>query len=718
MQRGGPQMHALDRPMPVGDAVVQTLLFLRRRWLSILLCGLIGLVGSVLLVSRLPPLYKSTALLTIERPRSSPMQAEPASLPQDQASYIEGQLFVFTTAPILDAVRDAAGVAADPEFLPDAPGPADRLMARVMGEPAPLTADQVDAAARRKLASGLTVRREGDTNVVSVAMEAGSAEKAARIANAFLDAYIADSEAQQRDKAARVADWMQDRALQIRQQLAEAEAAVATYRSENNLIEGQSGATLSSQQLFDLNAELIRVRTERAARSAAFERATALAQGDGDLQTLPEVQSSEIVRALRTEMFALERRIGEMEQQGVATNRRLEPLREQLADLNGQIAAEVDRIVAAIGNDLEVLGAREALLADAVAAAGGRTGDDSQASVTLQELERVAASYRELYQPYLANIEMARGGGAMLVSGTDVISRAVPPVEPSSPPKKVICVVLTLLGLGAGALLALLREWLQQGFVTARQVEATLGLGVLNALPELRRSAVPMDIVRQDPESAYAEAVQVVRNALSMRPGRAASRVILVTSAGQGDGKTSLSSALAASAVNARQRVLVIDADFRHAGMSRLVGAVGETGLSDILSTSELDFDTGADGPPDGVDVIPIGRHEREASRALNGSALARVLAQARRSYDLIIIDGPPVANLADASILSEVSDAVVFVVRWQATTRQSASDALRRLPPEKLAGVVLNAIDPDAVAHYGERHLGYGADAADRTAA
>lgn len=718
MQHELDERHRLDQSLPMGEALVQTLLFLRRRWLSITLCGLIGLAVSVLLVSRIEPLYKSTALLMIERPRNSPLDAERATGLLEQTSYIDGQLFVFYAADILDNVRRSAGLVDDTEFLPSPPGLMDQLANRMGRGPVPLTADQIDAAAIGKLRAALSVSREGDSNVVSVSASATSAQKAATIANAFMDAYIAKSQLHQADKAVRIADWMENRALQIRLQLSAAEQAVAAFRTENRLVEGENGATLSNQQLFELNAELIRTRTELAARRAAFNRATLLADTGGDLQTLPEVQGNEIVRELRSEMFGLERRIGDLIQQSSETDRRVSPLRDQLAEVNAQISAEVSRIIAAIGNEIETLEAREVLLSAGVSDAGGQSGDDGRANVTLQELERVAESYRELYQPYLADISLAREGGSLLVSGTDVVSPAVPPIDPSYPPKKVMVVLFTLLGLGFGGLLGLMREWLQQGFVTATQVESMLGFSVLNSLPKLRRNDVPMDIVQKDPASPYAEAVQVVRNALLVNNEGVSSPVIFVTSAGVGDGKTSLSSALAASAVNARQRVLIIDADFRRAGMSHLVSAVEVDGLSDILTSPDLHFDVPTDMQSIGIDIMPIGQMRVRPAALLNGNGMSRILAHARKSYDLIIIDGPPVANLADATILSSLSDTVVFVVRWQATSRQSACEALRRLPAEKIAGVVLNGVDPNTTAHYGETYNRYVSNVLAKTAA
>jgi succinoglycan biosynthesis transport protein ExoP len=658
------ERYRLDQSLPMGEALVQTLLFLRRRWLSIMLCGLIGLAVSVLLVSRIEPLYKSTALLMIERPRKSLLDAERATGLLEQTSYIDSQLFVFYAADILDDVRRSAGLVDDPEFLPSPPGLIDQLARRVGRGATPLTANQINVTAIRKLRNAVSVSREGESNVVSVSVSAASAQKSTTIANAFVDAYIAKSQLHQADKAARIADWMENRALQIKLQLSAAELAVAAFRTENRLVEGENGATPSNQQLFELNAELIRTRTELAARRAAYNRATLLADTGGDLQTLPEVQGNEIVRELRSEMFGLERRIGDLIQQSNETDRRVSPLRDQFTEVNAQISAEVSRIIAAIGNEIETLEASEVLLSTGVSDAGGQSGDDDRANVTLQKLERVAESYRELYQPYLADISLAREGGSLLVSGTDVVSPAVPPVDPSYPPKKAMVVLFTLLGRGFGGLLGLMREWLQQGFVTAAQVESMLGFSVPNSLPKLRRNDLPMDIVQKDPASLYAEAVQVVRNALLVNNEGVSSPVIFVTSAGVGDGKTSLSSALAASAVNARQRVLIIDADFRRAGMSHLVSAVEVDGLSDILTSPDLHFDVPTDMQSIGIDIMPIGQMRVRPAALLNGNGMSRILAHARKSYDLIIIDGPPVANFADATILSSLSDTVVFVVR------------------------------------------------------
>ena len=165
--------------------------------------------------------------------------------------------------------------------------------------------------------------------------------------------------------------------------------------------------------------------------------------------------------------------------------------------------------------------------------------------------------------------------------------------------------------------------------------------------------------------------------------------MVVVTSAAQGEGKTTLAVALAASAVAAGARVLAIDGDLAEGGLSRHFGMSGEHGLTDILRGGALsDMDPGDDGA--GLFVIPAGRHA-VLGGGLDPDAVGELLRDARSRFDLVVVDAPSVNDSADALALAALADAVGFVSRWQDTPRTAVSAALRRIGRPKVRGVAIN---------------------------
>jgi len=104
-----------------------------------------------------------------------------------------------------------------------------------------------------------------------------------------------------------------------------------------------------------------------------------------------------------------------------------------------------------------------------------------------------------------------------------------------------------------------------------------------------------------------------------------------------------------------------------------------------------------------GLDVLAAGTARFGTSDLLASGEMRQFLAKARTHYNLIVIDGPPVANLADAEILSEISDLNAFVIKWKSTRIDQVRAALRRISTDNQCHLILNALDIAEVARYGE---------------
>lgn len=693
----------------MAELVRQGTIFARRNFWTIAFFTVLAMGFAIYQTSKIQRLYDSRVLLLVERPAANPIEEESSRSSFAEAGYVDGQIFVIRSPDVLSIVLDRANLREDPAFLPTGPSLIDQIKQRILPqtEPEPQTATDSDAAALRKLTEAISVGREGSTNVISIKVRTNSAEKAALIANTIAEEYILNRQNRQTVEASRVAVWLEDRAIELQRQLFAAEDAVAAFKAENDLVEGARGDTLSDQRLFELNAELIRTRTQLSEMRAGLDNATGLLDSGGDLQSLPQVQESKIVGDLRAAKLALQRRENDLVAQTGSNDRRLPQVRDQIAEVDRQITDEIGRIIQVLRNQVATMEAREGLLASSVAVAGGQSGQDAMISVQLRELERVADATRTLYQRYVTSAGLEQETSTFLSTGSEIISRAAAPRDPAYPPVKVIVLIAMIFGAGAGTLIALLREWNREGFMTVAQIEDQLGQRVLARMPKLKSGTNAMDAVYDAPYSPFAEATQMLRHDLLSHQSKGRGAVVLMTSAAMGDGKTFLTSALAASASATGRSILLVDADFRRAGLTRLFKATGEFGLSDILADPKQSY-TRPQGKGAALDIIPAGRKKIDSADRFESTVMDRFIADAREDYDLVILDGPPVGNMVDATVLARHADTVAFVVRWNATPRDVAREALRRLPRDRIGGVVLNGFDPKTMAAYGESYDQY----------
>ena len=687
--------------MTLAELFRQSLSFARRHFWRISILGFLCAFAALYAALNMEQLYKSSAQLMIERPATNPIEEENPTFPAIGTSYVDGQILVIEADDTLLKVVERADLTSEPFFQSKQPSylalairyikqlvPSDRQKGR-----GPLPEDAPDPAAltaRKALDDALGVSREGDTNVITIDVRANSPKLAHRVTEAVVATYVDLRISQRRADALQMSDWIDARAEELRQEVEIAEKAVTDFRVKHGLIGEADGASLSDQQITELNAELVRARGDLALKRAAYERAQTLLTEGGEILDLPEVQSSEILTELRRQLLQVELRERDLSATSRGDNARLDQIRQIRVAIERQIDRQVRRIVNVLGNEVETLENRTRLLSEALLRASGQSKIEIRNNVDLQQLERVAEAYRLRYQRYLDNAGLAEELSSFSTSGTQVVTSATTPLEPVYPPIRVFVILGFMFGALVAVLWGLAREALDTTFRTVAQIENALGVQILVQLPKLdKRQAIPT-IIEAEPLSPFTETVAALRYSVSAdHQGSELAPVIYLASTAPLEGKTSIAAALATSGSVAGQKVLLIDGDLRRAGLSDRYGLANEIGLADILQGA--DWQPSADVRDGVLDVLPAGILTDMPINALESPKLTGFLEQAQQDYDLVVIDGPPAANVADCAILSRHSDRILFVVRWGQTQVDAARRALARLPRNKLAGVVLN---------------------------
>jgi capsular exopolysaccharide synthesis family protein len=180
-------------------------------------------------------------------------------------------------------------------------------------------------------------------------------------------------------------------------------------------------------------------------------------------------------------------------------------------------------------------------------------------------------------------------------------------------------------------------------------------------------------------------------------------RTVLFASAMPGEGKSTIASCMATAESNAGRRVVLIDADIRRPMCHELLGVDREPGLTNLLAGVASLSDVVSASEWSGLHVIPAGTGSPHAPNLLGSQSMKALLAKLVESYDLVIIDSPPVMAAADTRILCKLVDATVLVARWGKTRRQSVRLAIQHLQSSeaRLAGGLLSMVDPKRNAQY-----------------
>ena len=185
---------------------------------------------------------------------------------------------------------------------------------------------------------------------------------------------------------------------------------------------------------------------------------------------------------------------------------------------------------------------------------------------------------------------------------------------------------------------------------------------------------------------------------------------LLITSSTPAEGKTFVTANLAHSFVRqASRRVLLIDSDLRASRLHLHLGAPDKPGLSDYLRGDCDEFQVTQVGKDGNLCLIPGGREVSNPSELLHSERMKHLLDRMSLVFDWIILDSPPALAVHDASILADMCDGVLFVVRAGATDFELAEKASAEFRDKNLLGVVLNRVEKSDA--YGDYYYGYGSE-------
>lgn len=729
--------------MPTSDNELREWLrLLNRRKAMIVGVGLIAVALTALVLAQLSPLYRASARVMLDTRKFKMVNTEAALSGFDALNVgaLQTELEIVKSEDLLGRVVDRLGLATSPDFngtkdadfVTEALAPVRKLLSMALAtlvpsgpSPAPTPAiiprpkaqdsDPRRGAAIGAISSRLTATLVGRTFIIVITVESPNGATSAQIANAVADTYLVDQLNAKYEANKRATEWLEDRLGELRQSLAVAENQVATYRRDKGLKDSPEGS-VSSQTLNDLNAKYTAARARRIEREARLVALSKASVNANELANIIEVANNGTLAALRMQDVELGRRVAELSEKLGDNHPRLIQARTELNAVRGRFAAETRRISLAIQAEVDAARAEEEQLKVQVERAASSSGVASQYEAELKQLEREAQSSRSIYESFLSRFKELREQQDIQRPDARILSYARPSSMPSFPQYQTALIIAFVIGcsLGLGGAVAL--DKLDRGFRSASQIEKATGVAVLGMIPlvrgarGLRSSAVGQVISR--PTSSASEALRAVYTAITLGTLDHAPRIIAVTSATPGEGKTTFTAVLGGllTKMNASRRILVVDLDLRQARLSDAFGVKERKGTIDeyLLGTKALEACVHAD-PVSGVHFICARPDTPNAPDVLESEAMKSALALFCERYDLVILDSPPVMAVSDARIISRLADYTIFLVYWAKTQREIVTNGLNLIRSvTDRVGVVINQVDLTKHVRYGYGDFGY----------
>ena len=287
-----------------------------------------------------------------------------------------------------------------------------------------------------------------------------------------------------------------------------------------------------------------------------------------------------------------------------------------------------------------------------------------------------------------------RADGSKAVEAT-TLAAALVPTDPSSPRVLRNLALGTLLGLLLGLGAALLRNVLDTKVRSELDVRSATESPLLGVIGQDDKVPAHPIILRDEPLSAAAEAIRRLRTNLKFTDLGVRPRSIVITSAIPGEGKSTTALNLAVALADAGSRVILVDADLRRPSVATCMGMEGRVGLTTVLIGQARVEDVVQHWQDTTLDVLPSGRIPPNPSELLGSAAMERLLAELTSTYDVVLLDSPPLLPVTDAAVLSNFAGGTVLVVGADRVHRPQLQQAIVSLETAgaHLYGVVVNKI-------------------------
>lgn len=605
------------------------------------------------------------------------------------------------------------------------------------------------------------------TRLVAITFSTPDADLSARVANAHAEAFIRQGVELRSQAVEEARHFLETKLVELKTRVEDSEGALNRYRQQKGILSLDDRENVVVGRLVDLNKLLTEAEAERIGLEAQVHLVR-----KRDYAALPAVLSSTLIQTLRAQLTTIEGEYASLSAQFKPGFPRLDQLKAQVEEMRRRLGSEVQKTVSGVESAYLAAGAKEGELREKMEEQKAAALNLKNASVEYAILSREVDTNRQLYDSVLQRIKEIGISTDSRSSNVSVVDKASSPRKPSKPKIILSLLLASVLGLVGGLGIAVATEYLDNTIKSPEDVQHQFGLPNLAVVPDFvsllamspgsgslvalsegvdrrrrrrttkledgsdaptktRRRSQSRSLALITPGVAFSktsskelaqaphpfsivlESYRTLRTAILLSRPSEPPKSILFTSSIPGDGKsvTALNTAMVLAHMGAR--VLLIDADLRHATCHDLLGIHHGLGLTELLtgqkelyelvqstSTPQLYFLSGGGSvPPDPAELLGSRR-------------MQEVLSELQQRYDYVVVDSPPVMPVSDALLLSTMVDGVILVINSQTTPRYIVKETQARLhyARARILGVVLNKVNmqTSSYAYYYGSYVSY----------
>ncbi len=665
---------------------------------TVMITTLLALIASLLM----KPVFRAESIIKVERYAANPnVNILNAEVSRSDRDFFETQIQLIQTKTLARRVIDELKL--DTKVTP--PGFLKGLFSSNTDSSA---TTKNKSSTEEVFLENLSVKPINNSQLLKISYDSTDPTLAATISNTIAKAFVKQNLEARFDTATSYKGYVTEAIKVTRQGLEDAENRLNTYAREHNILQASDGSSADGITLKKQLEELVIAEKETIEAEAKYNSQKNNPKGDP-----ASIATNPYILTLKKSAARLESKYKGMRYK---RNRTARNLKKEINGIHDQISTESDSIKNSVKTVFLEAQQKEKMLRAQLNNLKKNALKLQSKNTKFNRLQREVEINQLAYNNQLEQLMAVNVASSIGSNNISVIDKATPPNRKFKPSVKTNLVFGALLGLLLGMGIAFLREFMDDSIKDSDALEKLTGLPVLSQLPALKGISHKKIALQTaiEPRSPLAESIRSMRTSLRFSTRSGAPKSTFITSASAAEGKTTVALNLATAYAQAGNNVLLIDADLRNPSLHEVLDLENTNGLTNYLANPEpVSTDISRSCMINQLNVITSGPIPPDPVELLSGSKMFELIESASNHFDHIIIDGPPVLGLADALVLSNLTDATIVTVEAGKTRKTSLLNSLKRLERANanIIGSVITRMNKSVNPSYDQQYYSYSQD-------
>jgi polysaccharide biosynthesis transport protein len=528
---------------------------------------------------------------------------------------------------------------------------------------------------------------------------------AAKVANLFIDEYIAHNSRLRIEESMKAVDDLKDRASEQKKRVEEMGLSLQAYRERNNLVSLDQRKDIVTEKLKALSSYVTQTGARLNDAEVRWKQVQERRDPLSGLLDLPFISGQQLIGQLVQQIATQKIIIAQLQERYRERHPKMIEAMNSLSQTERELERALRNSAAMIEADHQTAVRNDQEARQALARQEADSLDLDRAAVEYTNLERDLRISEQLLQNTLTRMKETSMTSTIETQSARVIDRAAPTLKPYSPNIPLNLALGLLGGLAIGTAFAFFVAHIDDRVKSSFDIEGVIGLPLVGMIPEIKRMEQPdkAQIVINDEDKQASEAFLALHSSLRLKDESKNAQVILTTSTVPGEGKSFISTNLALAFAAHGERVVIIDCDLRKPNIHKSFRIENLKGVIDICAGTSRVEDVVVKDVHQHLDVIPAGGRAKNPTHILNSKGFEVMLSELRKRYDRIFIDTPPLAAVSDSLIILPLVDGSLFTIYFNRVRRKAAQFAARRLLEANVPcfGAVLNGLNLAVSGYY-----------------